>query len=253
MTPDKDGNAFPPFMPVDPKILNILQPGKRVMVSYPRTGSNWLEKALNSLIAAELGENLQTFPGLPDLYTILSRNCNLQLINGSRIIKTHSWDGLPPSKIVYVTRSLEDTMISYWTYAKRSGLIDDSSPMETFVQGNVPDAVNHHNRLLHEVSTGKHNIIVTSYERMQRDFAKELRRVSACLDISTTNTAIQAAVDLSQWSIVAGNIQPKNASVIWRGRSGSGAEIFSADLLDWIRKQETTYLPAVEMLLGQTA
>lgn len=251
-----DSAPSAPFMPVAPELLARIQTGKRVVVSYPRTGSHWLAAGLTILLQCAEGCFDPEDPigeQLPDLYKFPASGLDPELLNSGAVLKTHSWDGLPPSLVAYVTRRLEDAIGSYWTFAQRNQALPPELDLETFVLGNTANAVGHHRRLLDEIALGTHRITVTRYEDMQEDQTRELRRCAAGLDIPCSDEALALAAEHTGWRSIGktyGKRLDDSEGVFWKGRSGSGERLIPAKLVDWIREQERSYLPELERQLS---
>lgn len=245
-------------MPVDPGLLARIQPGNRIIVSYPRTGSHWLAAGLTILLNHADGRFDPADPignQLPDLYKFPASGIDPARLNSGAILKTHSWDGLPPSRIVYVTRRLEDAIGSYWTFAQRNDALPPDTDLRTFVHGNTANAVAHHRRLLDEIARGTHRITVTRYEDMQSDQGRELRRCAEGLGIACSGDALADAARHTGWNTIGktyGKQLAQSEGVFWQGRSGSGARLIPADLVAWIRDQEGSYLDDLAEARGAT-
>lgn len=171
------------------------------VVTYPRSGTGWVQKSLCHLLGAQLAEvdsptlDKFNFPLLSGASVCFGQP---ELSSSPAIVKTHMNYAdfaikCPQSKVVYVMRDGRDVLTSYYFFKKGKPHIDqeknyfDQGEFLKFVEERAPEWRDHVLGWL----TAPLNICVIAYEELKSDYCAGLSRVSEYIGLSTQHTIEQ--------------------------------------------------------------
>lgn len=173
-----------------------IYPDDVFFVSYPRSGSSWLRRliatALNPQSFDEAYKNINAL--IPDMYVVGPR---LAQYSRPRMIKSHElYEPLYPT-VVYLYRDARDVAVSYYNFYRTikqyGGTLDEF--LRLFVNGDVDFGKwDNHVRswLIHE---HPRRLLTVAYEGLHQSTGETVSRVMEFLGHSTSNEAIQKAVE----------------------------------------------------------
>ncbi len=166
------------------QIREIL-PDDIYLVSYPKSGNTWLRYLFAYMITNN--DNLITLDQLeylvPDVY--VSKDIIDQKKSG-RVIKTHDtfFEDFP--RVVYIYRDYRDVILSYFHYQTSLKLFNGS--FSEFIRSNqlhqpFGSWKAHLNKALKASALRPDTFLLLSYESLQNDFEKSLRRIAGFCSI----------------------------------------------------------------------
>jgi len=179
-------------------------PDDTFVVSYPRSGNTWTRFLIANLVYPEKNVGFTNIEKLiPD--TSSQSNRALKSTPRPRIIKSHEYFDHRYRKVIYIVRDPRDVALSYYDFQRKYMQIDDSYPLEQYVEDFVQG------RLIsidwgtwaENVSSwiytrGKNtNFRLLCYEDMMKDTTRELTRIALFFGIEATPTRLQEVIDRS--------------------------------------------------------
>src|SRR5271169_49081 len=111
-------------------------PDDTFIVSSPRSGNTWTRFLVANLVHP--GREV-TFTNIEKLVpdTVTQSNKTLKGMPRPRIIKTHEYFDHRYPKIIYIVRDPRDVALSNYNFHRKYGHIDDSMPLDRFIDGFV--------------------------------------------------------------------------------------------------------------------
>ncbi|MDF1825809.1 MAG: sulfotransferase domain-containing protein [Verrucomicrobiales bacterium] len=170
------------FIPLAEGVSSQLSPTDRYFISFPRSGRTWIARALRIAIQITRNGSKISEPLVRECIVGKRKNRNLneagpdwknpyaQSVNPGFLL-THSWDGLHPEARgphLFLFRSPDDVMVSYFNYASFHGYIDpDKITLTDYARGNLPWWIAHTREALNRaanISVNKPSWKFLSYE-----------------------------------------------------------------------------------------
>lgn len=163
-----------------------VRPDDVFISSYPRSGTTWMQHILHLLHHAEL----ESFRHIGDVVPWFERPLALgrkrardyEALPSPRIFKSHlpyAW--LPRgARYVYVQRDGRDVALSYYQFY-RSHLCyrgDFATFFEQFLAGDLQYGSWFKHVAGWQAHAGERDVLIVYYEHLQREFARELRRIA---------------------------------------------------------------------------
>ncbi len=198
-------------------------PGKEdvFVMTYPRSGTNWMMQIVYQLIHHGEGEfdHIHSVVPWPDAILTSPMMANyaipLDLANDwqtaperKRIIKTHrNWELLPYSeeaKYISVIRDPKDVFVSAYFFIRDGGMPSTTPPVDTmyrvfkadkFLLGGSWPA----NTAGYWAQRHRPNVLIVSFASMKRDLEGTVRQVAAFLDIHVSDEIIRKVCEKSSF------------------------------------------------------
>jgi len=222
------------FMPLQPWIYDRLRHDDRFLVSFPRSGRNWL----SIMIAAAISEaNLDELRDRSDIRHVLHSVCpplegvaeswrekaERDCVNET-FLRTHGWKRISPTRnSIYLFRKPDDALVSYFHYASENSLVPPSLKREEFVWGNLTWWILHLKHLVDlvkEQPAEERKWLIVSYEMLHDDPVEILNVILQHLGFSFSRDRL---VDIVGWATPERTFAANTASL--QSRPGSGARI----------------------------
>ena len=262
------------FMPLSDEVMGLFRPTDRFVVSFPRSGSNWLgamiTRCLSSLFDPETLEKvfILAYDRKPDLDNplpyrmMLAQNVYFdrgraeskrELIPpGKLVFRIHTWKSLQvraPS--IYLFRRAEDSLVSYYNFAvKENHIRPEEIGVDEYAIGNLPWWKAHLSEAVRRLKEEGEPLKFVPYENLCVETVAWLGGILRHLEIIVDEEVINSAVSASNLNNVMTHVL-KN-SVHLRGAPGQGEERFEAETLNMIRKgSEDLFEHAWEIAMTQ--
>ncbi|XP_070589991.1 sulfotransferase 6B1-like [Erythrolamprus reginae] len=187
-----------------------------ILVSYPKSGSFWVQKILMHLEAAsgeyeedKWKQRLETLQELsltsllefggPGKFEVMDKQAS------RRVIKTHLIpQKLPRSifekkaKILVLLRNPKDTVVSYFHFSKGVKLIPEQETWDEFFEDFVTGKVVFGSYFDHIIEWNKYfdenNLFFITYEEIKENPTSALKKIAKFLDFSVTEEKIESIV-----------------------------------------------------------
>ncbi|GFQ88926.1 sulfotransferase 1E1 [Trichonephila clavata] len=191
--------------------------GDILVVSFPKTGTTWLQEIIYSILNGvdeTLSQSLEDrFPYLEFIYPGLK---SIQKMEGQRLIKTHLPYSLLPEdihkknvKILYIMRNPKDVMVSYYHFVRMMTVSDYSGHFESFFREFLSDKVPYGPIWKHYQEMWDHrneaNILILFYEDLHKDIQGTIKKVATFLDRDVSDEEINDIVDHCSFHNMAQN------------------------------------------------
>jgi hypothetical protein len=176
-------------------------PDDTFVVSYPRSGNTWTRFLIANLMHPDSEVNFSNIEALiPDTSSISSRA--LKQVPRPRLIKSHQYFDPRYRRVIYIVRDPRDVALSEYHFHRKSKTIDDSFPIERyvddFVNGRLVSAEfgtwGEHAASWTSTRGGREHFLLVRFEDLLRDTHHELRRVARFLGIESSPEGIEHAV-----------------------------------------------------------
>ena len=194
------------------KFLNLwLPPGRKVnvfsddtfIVSYPRSGNTWTRFLIGNLLSDDEPVTFDNIKHrIPDIYK--STAYALRAVPRPRFLKSHEYFDPRYPKVIYIARDPRDVAVSYYHYSRKTRYLDDSDPIENFVEDFVAGKVFTVGSWAENVGSwigakmdDPDRFLLLRYEDLIADTVDELKKMVKFLGINIPDTRINAAVELS--------------------------------------------------------
>lgn len=176
-------------------------PDDTFIVSYPRSGNTWTRFLIANLLHPE---EPVTFANIEDVIpdaTALSNRVMKQVAR-PRIVKTHEYFDPRYRKVVYLVRDPRDVAASMFQFRRKSGLIDDSCPIERyvserFIKGDLDVSWAEHVGSWLGARQKHPGFLLVRYEDLQHDVSAQLLRIARFLDVDATPERVANAIERS--------------------------------------------------------
>jgi hypothetical protein len=179
-----------------------VRPDDVFLVSYPKSGNTWVRFLVGNLIA---GDGSVTFADLetviPDVYKHTASW--FERLPGPRTIKSHEYFDPRYPKVVYIVRDPRDVVTSYFYYHAKVRLLDESYPMERFVERFVDGDLDPYGSWADNVSSwlggraGHPSFLLVRYEDLIDDTPAGLTRIASFLGLPDDAKRIETAANAS--------------------------------------------------------
>lgn len=184
-------------------------PDNVFLVSYPRSGNTWARFLLGNLLDPD---NPVTFASIesrvPEIY--FNSDHAMRALPRPRILKSHECFQPHYRQVIYIVRDPRDVAVSFYHHNVKAGNIADDCPMNDFIPRFIDaefDAKwgswSDHVRSWLFLRQARPDFMLLRYEDMQREPARELRRIAAFLHkysfslAGGSREAILRAIELS--------------------------------------------------------
>ncbi|GFY73932.1 sulfotransferase 1E1 [Trichonephila inaurata madagascariensis] len=191
--------------------------GDILVVSFPKTGTTWLQEIIYSILNGvdeTLSQSLEDrFPYLEFMYPGLK---SIQKMEGQRLIKTHLPYSLLPEdihkknvKILYIMRNPKDVVVSYYHFVRMMTVSDYSGNFENFFQEFLSDKVPYGPLWKHYQEMWDHlneaNILILFYEDLHKDIQGAIKKIATFLDRDVSDEEINNIVEHCSFHNMAQN------------------------------------------------
>jgi len=103
------------------------------LVSFPKSGNTWMRFLLGNLLHPDKSVDFVDIENVvPDIAG--SARADLRRVPRPRLIKSHDCFDPRYPRVIYIIRDPRDVAVSIYYYAKKVKNIDDSMPLDAFVQ-----------------------------------------------------------------------------------------------------------------------
>jgi len=176
-------------------------PDDTMIVSYPRSGNTWMRFLVAHLLHPDLAisfANIETL--IPDTAAISSRA--LKRVPRPRTIKSHEYFDHRYPKTIYIVRDPRDVVLSFYDFQRKYGQIEDSFPLEMYVNDFVLGRLNSASwgTWAENVGSwtssryGSHRFLLVRFEDMLSDTKLQLARVADFIGVATSSAMLDRAV-----------------------------------------------------------
>ncbi|KAJ8339917.1 hypothetical protein SKAU_G00345500 [Synaphobranchus kaupii] len=166
-----------------------------LIVTYPKSGTTWMQQALTLLFNRGDATVSQTVPNWARAPWLEQYYCPevLKASQGPRIITTHlPYHLLAPSlqgsraKVIYVTRNPKDVAVSYYHFHKMANFLPQPGSFEVFLNKFLDGTLNYGSWFDHvkgwtSQAKDNRNFFYITYEDMWQDLKGSLERISTFL------------------------------------------------------------------------
>src|SRR5215469_9246332 len=180
----------------------VVLPDDVFLLSYPKSGNTWTRFLVANLVYPEKQpdfSNLNTI--IPDPEALSKRI--LAKLPRPRILKSHQYFHPSYRRIIYVVRDPRDVAVSQYYFHIKRTLIDESYPIERFVERFVAGETSLYaswgENVASWLATRYHtpDFLLLRYEDMIADTPRELAKVASFLGIDAEANRIRCAVEQS--------------------------------------------------------
>jgi hypothetical protein len=179
-------------------------PDDTFIVSFARSGNLWTRFLVANLLHPDTEIRLSDIERLvPD--TSNKSHRALKGIPRPRFIKTHNYYDHRYQKVIYIVRDPRDVMLSYYHFQRKYRQIDDSYPLERYVDNFIDGSLGTEiwGTWYSNVSTWvmtRHkdpDFLLLRYEDMIEDTSRELTRLAAFLSVDSSPSRLNEVIRLS--------------------------------------------------------
>jgi hypothetical protein len=179
-------------------------PDDTFIVSYPRSGNTWTRFLIANLLHPEEQATFSNIEHLvPDAEALPNRT--LKRIARPRYIKSHEYFDHRYRKVVYIVRDPRDVAFSYYNFARKYRHIDDTCPIERYVDDFVGGRLSSadwgtwgENVGTWISARGKDpKFLLLRYEDMIQRTAEELARIAGFFGIEASPQRLEGVVQAS--------------------------------------------------------
>ncbi|KAK7169725.1 hypothetical protein R3I94_000078 [Phoxinus phoxinus] len=163
-----------------------------VIVTYPKSGTTWMQEILTLVLSKGDPTIAQTQPNWARAPWLEQYYCPdvLKFSTGPRIITTHlPYHLLAPAlkqsnaKVIYVARNLKDVAVSYYHFHKMANFLPDPGSFPEFLNAFLKGTVHYGSWFEHVKGWTDHskdiqNFLYITYEEMWQDLHGALQTVS---------------------------------------------------------------------------
>jgi hypothetical protein len=181
--------------------LSVL-PDDVFIVSYPRSGNTWTRFLIANLVYPEKRPDFSNINlVIPDPEALSKRT--LAKLPRPRILKSHQYFDPRYKRIIYIVRDPRDVVLSQYYFHIKRTLIDNSYPVEQFVQRFVAGETSNYASWGENVAGwlatryDTQGFLLLRYEDMIADTSRELAKVATFLEIDADVQRVTQAVEQS--------------------------------------------------------
>jgi len=172
------------------------------IVSYPKSGNTWTRFLMANLVYPEKSLDFANINlVIPDPEALSKRT--LARLARPRIIKSHQYFDPRYRQVIYVVRDPRDVALSQYHFHIKRTMIDDSYPIERFVErfvaGETSPYASWGENVAGWVATRYHTpgFLLLRYEDMMADTQGELAKVARFLKLDASPERLAQAVERS--------------------------------------------------------
>lgn len=240
------------------------RPDDIFIVSYPRSGTTWLQMILYQLTSDGEMEFVHISQVVPWLERSIGARRNLDVMASPRVFKTHLTSRqMPrwPGKYIYITRDGKDVALSYFNFYKMQlgfkGSFADF--FARFMKGKVQSGSWFKHVRGWRARSSRHNILFLNYEDLLTDLEGGIRQIIAFCGFNPTHEKFAALVQRSSFAFMKEheNKFDHATEVLWergisqgsfinRGKAGGWKEQFT-------QEQKACFERTYEHCFGKTA
>ncbi|XP_059108476.1 sulfotransferase 2A1-like [Peromyscus eremicus] len=168
----------------------VIRDEDTVIVSYPKSGTNWLIETVCLIQTKGNSKWIQSVPTWERSPWIEIQNGHLTLINkeGPRLMTSHLPFHLFPksffrskAKVIYVIRNPRDVLVSAYFFQHNKNLIDNPESLGTYIEwflkGNVPYGSWFEHTRDWLSMRGNDNFLLLSYEDMKKNTRRTIEKI----------------------------------------------------------------------------
>lgn len=245
------------FMPLPEGRMEMPDSADPFLVSFPRSGSNWLGAMISHCLAegidvearkeiyeaaygqeydpgAELPGKMMLCPNIY-IWDRLPKYKRPPVSPGHLVFRSHTWKSLRlegPS--IYLFRQAEDSLVSFYHFGVRTGDIDpEKLGMKAYAMGNLPWWKCHLLEAKRRHEEGVENLKFVPYEELCRDTPTWLEGIMKHLGISVNSDFLESTVHAASLETMMTRVL-KNP---WHlaGRPGQGESLLDPETLEVVR------------------
>ncbi|XP_051984233.1 sulfotransferase 2B1-like [Xyrauchen texanus] len=174
-----------------------------VIVSYPKSGTTWMQEIITLVLSKGDPTIAQTQPNWARAPWLEQYYCPkvLEASKGPRVITTHlPYHLLAPAlqdskaKVIYVSRNPKDVVVSYYHFHKMANFLPDPGSFSEFLSAFLKGTVHYGSWFDHVKGWASHvNFLYITYEEMWQDLHGSLEKVSRYLMCSLTEDELTSA------------------------------------------------------------
>jgi Sulfotransferase domain len=172
------------------------------IVSYPKSGNTWTRFLMANLLYPEKSLDFANINlVIPDPEALSKRT--LARLARPRIIKSHQYFDPRYRRVIYVVRDPRDVALSQYHFHIKRTMIDDSYPVERFVErfvaGETSPYASWGENVVGWVATRYHSsgFLLLRYEDMMADTQGELAKVARFVKLDASPERLAQAVERS--------------------------------------------------------
>ena len=218
-------------------------PDDTFIVSYPRSGNTWTRFLIGNLLSDGEPVSFASIKHrIPDIY--YNKAYTLRAIPRPRFLKSHEYFDPRYPKVIYIVRDPRDVAVSYYHYSRKIRWLEDSDPIEGFVEDFVAGKVSTIGSWAENVGSwigtkanDADRFLLLRYEDLIADTVGELKKSTKFLGINVSDTRINEVIELSTaeqmqeserktakwWSVATKNNRP-DIPFVRKARSGTWKE-----------------------------
>lgn len=246
-------------MPIAAAKLRALRPDDQFLISYPRSGNTWVRYLILDVIILQRPEiPVPRHPGLlvPDIHiNELDHPHQRDFSLPTRLFKSHNLADLRGRRFVYVFRDPADALVSFWHFHLRQGKVAEGAKvLDRFCQTMLGGWCNHMEMALAAREARPTDVHLVSFEMLLRDTRRELGRVTTFYGLPANEDVLFQAVERNAHGNLRAKEQAmpkKGGELFFRvGRSGSGREELSAEIMAMIGERAAPLFERAQQLAG---
>jgi hypothetical protein len=172
------------------------------ILSYPKSGNTWTRFLIANLVYPETPADFSNINRLtPDPEALSKRE--LAKMPRPRIIKSHQYFDPRYPRVIYIVRDPRDVVVSQYHFQRKRKLVADQYPLAEYVNRFIAGQTSFYGSWGEHVASwlatrhGQPGFLLLRYEDMVEDTERELSKVAAFLNLSSTLEVIQQAVERS--------------------------------------------------------
>ena len=173
------------------------------IVSYPKSGNTWTRFLIANLVYPDRNPDFSNINELIPDPEVLSKK-HLNRVSRPRFIKSHQYFDPRYPRVIYIVRDPRDVVLSEYHFDIKRGLIDESYPIQRFVQSFVAGEVHHPYGTWGEnvaswlyVRQNDPRFLLVRYEALQTQGMREMKRIAEFLGMPHDAKALTFAIEQS--------------------------------------------------------